>query len=151
MTRTFADIQVGQTFESPEFTIPEEEALEFARRFDPQPFHTDPEAAKASLFKGLSVSGWYTAARVFNLILQSGLDIEGGIIGQEVEELQWILPVRAGDTLKVSSQVVRVSPSEKNPRRGTFTLHSVAVNQSGQAVCSVCARILAPAPAESRE
>lgn len=81
MGKSFADVHVGLAFVSPAYRIPEDEALEFAGDFDPQPFHTDAEAAKHSLFKGLSVSGWYTAARVFSLILQSRLDIDGGRIG----------------------------------------------------------------------
>lgn len=146
MKRSFADLHVGLTFDSPAYRIPEEEALEFAQRFDPQPFHTDAEAAKDSLFKGMSVSGWYTAARVFSLILQSDLEIDGGIIGQKVEELHWLAPVRPGDTLTVRSQVVELTPSAKDPRRGTFTLQSVVANQHGSDVCTLRARILAPAP-----
>lgn len=144
--KSFADLNVGLTFVSPPYRIPEGEALEFAERFDPQPFHTNPEAAKHSLFKGLSVSGWYTAARVFSLILQSRLDIDGGIIGQKVEDLQWLAPVRPGDTLTVRSQIVEVTPSTKHLRRGTFVLEAVATNQDGLSVFILRARILAPAP-----
>ncbi len=146
MGRSFSDLRVGQAFESPAYEIPEDEALAFAREFDPQPFHTDAEAAAASFFKGLAVSGWYTAARVFSLILQSGVDIEGGIIGQKVEELQWLMPVRPGDTLSVVSKIVDSTPHPKDPLRGTIVLESIAFNQSGQAVATVRARILAPPP-----
>jgi acyl dehydratase len=149
MSKSFADLHTGLTFTSPAYRIAEDEALEFARDFDPQPFHTDAEAAKSSLFKGLSVSGWYTAARVFSLILQSGVDIDGGIIGQKVEELQWLAPVRPGDTLTVRSRIVEVTPSAKDPRRGTFMLESIAANQHGADVFMVRARILAPAPRQA--
>jgi acyl dehydratase len=146
MKRTFADLRIGMTFTSPAHRLGEDEALEFARKFDPQPFHVDREAARHSLFKGLAVSGWYTAARVFSLVLQSGVELEGGIVGQEVEHLQWLAPVRPGDTLQVTSSVVAATPSVKDPRRGTVMLESIAVNQHGAPVFSMRARILAPAP-----
>ena len=146
MKRTFADMSLGLTFESPSYHISEEDALDFARRFDPQPFHTDPDAARNSFFKGLAVSGWYTASRVFSLLLQSNVDMEGGIIGQAVHELSWLGAVRPGDTLRVTSEVVEVTPSAKDPRRGTVILESVAFNQSGERVFVMRARVLAPAP-----
>ena len=146
MKKTFADMHVGLSFESPTYQISEEDALDFARRFDPQPFHTDPDAARNSVFKGLVVSGWYTAARVFSLLLQSDVEMDGGIVGQTVQELRWLGPVRPGDTLRVTSQVVEVTASAKDPRRGTVMVESVAFNQSGERVFSMRARILAPAP-----
>lgn len=71
MTLSLSDLTVGMTFASPRIMIDEAEALAFAERFDPQPFHIDPEAARQSLFKGLATSGWFTAAATFRLILDS--------------------------------------------------------------------------------
>lgn len=146
MKLTFADMHVGLSFQSPPYTISEDDALDFARRFDPQPIHTDADAARKSFFKGLTVSGWYTASRVFSLLLQSGVDMDGGIVGQSVHELQWSAAVRPGDTLRVRSEVIEVTPSLKDSRRGTVVVESVAFNQADQRVFMMRARVLAPAP-----
>src|SRR3954449_4600873 len=89
------DLQVGQRFTSGTHALDEEQIMAFARQFDPQPFHTDPEAAKHSFFEGLVASGWHTAAITMKLMVESGLPIAGGVIGGG-GEIAWPRPTRPG-------------------------------------------------------
>ncbi len=100
----------------------------FARQYDPQPFHTDEEAAKDTFFKGLAASGWHTAAISMRLQIDSGPKIAGGMIGAS-GELSWPRPARAGDELRVESEVLEVTPSRSRPERGFVTLKSETKNQ----------------------
>lgn len=149
MTLNLSNLTVGMTFASPRIMIDEAEALAFAERFDPQPFHIDPEAARQSLFKGLATSGWFTAAATFRLILDSKIDLAGGIVGQRIEELRWPRPLRPGDTLRVLTEVVAVQRSSKNPRRGTVVFKHQALNQDGETVLEMRAVVLASDPDSS--
>ncbi len=135
-------------FRSPPFRVDQEEAKTFASRFDPQPFHLDEAAAASSIFKGPAVSGWYTAAAVFNAILKSDIDLHGGIIGQRISGLDWLAPVRPGDVLTVESTVSKLEPSSRDPRRGIIELETFALNQDGQRVFRMLARILGQAVAK---
>ncbi len=89
------DVRVGDRFRSAGYTVSAEEIIEYAKRYDPQPFHTDAEAAKQSAVGGLVASGWYTASVTMRLLAQSEIRIAGGLIGLGVEELRWPSPVRA--------------------------------------------------------
>ena len=146
MGRGLSDFDVGQRFESPVVTVDEAQALDFARQFDPQPFHLDEQAAQQSLFKGLATSGWFTASMSFRLISQSGLDIQGGIIGRQIESLQWPRPVRPGDTLRVITTVAQVDRSAKNPRYGTVVFDHETFNQDNETVLRMRAHVLAQDP-----
>ena len=147
MSRGLSDLVVGQCFESPTVTLDKTQALDFAHQFDPQPFHVDEMAASQSLFKGLATSGWFTASMCFRLIHDSNLDLTGGIIGRQIESLQWPRPVRPGDTLRVITTVARVERSEKNPRYGTVVFDHEALNQNGETVLRMRAHVLAQDPA----
>src|ERR1700740_2632546 len=92
------DLRVGQRFVSGTHRIDEGQIRAFAAQFDPQPFHLDPEAAKATLFKGLVAGGWHTAAITMRLLVESGLPIVGGIIGAG-GEITWPNPTRPDDVL----------------------------------------------------
>jgi acyl dehydratase len=147
MSRGLSDLHIGQRFESPTVTLEREQALEFARQYDPQPFHLDDQAAQQSVFKGLATSGWYTASMCFRLFHDSHLDLTGGIIGRHVESLQWPRPVRPGDTMRVVTTVVALERSEKNPRFGTVVLDHEAFNQDGDTVFRMRSHVLAQDPA----
>ena len=92
------ELHVGQRFSSGSHTIDEAQIKEFAAQFDPQAFHLDGEAAKATLFGGLAASGWHTAAITMKLLVESGLPLRGGIIGSG-GDISWPKPARPGDTL----------------------------------------------------
>src|SRR5215468_8996051 len=108
------DLHIGLRFTSGTHAIDERQITAFAREFDPQPFHLDPDAAKASLFGGLAASGWHTAAITMRLQVDGGLPIRGGLVGLSVE-LAWPKPTRPGDILHVESEVVDVTPSRSRP------------------------------------
>src|ERR1700712_4644683 len=105
------DLQVGDVFTSGEITVTAEEIVAFASRYDPQPFHTDPEAAKNSFFGGLAASGWHTAALTMSLVVTQGPQFSGGTIGAG-GELNWPTPTRPGDRLHVRVTVLEVTPSQ---------------------------------------
>ena len=127
------DLKVGQRFTSATYAVDEAQITAFAREFDPQPFHLDDEAAKATLFGGLAASGWHTAAITMRLNVGSGLPIAGGIVGL-AGELSWPKPVRPGDVLHVESEVLEVTPSRSRPDRGVVTVRSQTKNDRGEVV-----------------
>jgi len=131
---TWEDLQPGQKFGTAEYEMTIDEIVDFARRYDPQPFHTDAEAAKASLFGELVASGWHTAAVSMRLMVQGEMQIEGGVIGHVVEELRFPRPVRPGDRLRVVQEVVAKSDLPGRPGHGRLTLRSRTFNQDGKTV-----------------
>jgi acyl dehydratase len=137
------DLQVGQRFASGSHLLDEAQIKKFASEFDPQPFHLDEAAAKATLFGDLAASGWHTAAVTMRLLVQSGLPIAGGIIGSG-GELSWPNPARPGDILSVVSEIVEISPSRSRPNRGTVRVRSETRNQHGDIVQTFTARLVVP-------
>jgi acyl dehydratase len=118
---TIDDVVVGSQFVSGGVTITAEEIIAFASQFDPQPFHTDPEAAKVTFFGGLAASGWHTAAITMRLLVTGGPQLEGGTIGAG-GDLQWPSPTRPGDRLHVKATVESVTRSRSRPDRGSMVL-----------------------------
>jgi acyl dehydratase len=137
------DLHVGQRFVSASHTIDEPQIKAFAAQFDPQPFHTDAEAAADTLFKGLAASGWHTAAITMRLNVESGLPLAGGIIGAG-EEISWPAPTRPGDVLHVESEVVEITPSRSKPDRGIATIVSRTINQNNDVVQVLTAKLVVP-------
>ena len=135
------DLYVGQRFSSRSHTIDEARIKAFAAQFDPQPFHLDEEAAKATLFGGLAASGWHTAAITMKLLVDSGLPLAAGIIGSG-GELTWPRPTRPGDTLTVFSEVEEVTPSRLRPDRGMVRVRSETKNQNGEVVQVLIAKLV---------
>jgi len=128
----FDDVAPGMSFETGTYTMEESRMKAFAAEFDPQYFHLDDEAAKDSVFGGLAASGWHTAAATMRLLVES-LDLAGGMVGSGCE-IAWTKPVRAGDVLRVRSEVVEVVPSKSKPDRGAVVLRSETRNQDGDVV-----------------
>ena len=128
--RYLDDLQPGDRFVSGEHPLDEGQILAFAKQFDPQPFHLDHEAAKATLFGGLAASGWHTAAITMRLLVGGGLPLAGGIIGAG-GEISWPKPTRPGDVLHVETEVVSVTPSASRPARGRVVVRSQTLNQHG--------------------
>jgi acyl dehydratase len=126
------DLSVGQIFESRTQRVDAEAIKAFAREFDPQPFHLDGEAAKGTLFGGLAASGWHTAALTMRLIVES-VPLEGGVIGSG-GDLSWPRPTRAGDSLRVVTEVLEITPSRSKPDRGMIRMRSTTLNQNDEAV-----------------
>lgn len=124
------DLSVGDRFRSGEYVLDAAQIKAFALQFDPQPFHTDEEAAKSTFFGGLAASGWHTAAITMKLLVESGLPLADGIIGSG-GELQWPKPTRPGDALHVEGEVVEIVPSRSKPGRAMVTMRCRTLNQSG--------------------
>ena len=137
---TFDDFQAGQVHELGSHTVTEEEILSFAREFDPQSFHVDPEAAKESVFGGLIASGWHTGAMWMRLYVDSLLGGAASMGSPGIEELRWLAPVRPGDTLSGRLTVLEATPSERRPDRGTVRIRGEMVNQDGVTVMSMVSR-----------
>ncbi|NRP75351.1 hypothetical protein ILFOPFJJ_06274 [Ensifer psoraleae] len=137
------DLYVGQRFTSATHTIDEAQIKAFASQFDPQPFHTDEAAAKDTFFRGLAASGWHTAAITMRLNVETGLPFEGGLVGAG-GELNWPAPTRPGDTLHVESEVVGITPSRSKPDRGIAVVVSRTINQHGEVVQILKAKLVVP-------
>jgi acyl dehydratase len=124
--RYFEDFKIGDVAEMGPVSVSEEEIIDFASRFDPQPFHVDPEAAKASAYGGLIASGWHTAALFMGMFVRDQLLDSASMGSPGVEEIRWTAPVRPGDTLRARSTITDVQPSSKHQNRGTvFSEHEV--------------------------
>jgi acyl dehydratase len=135
------DLRPGQRFTTGTHPLTEDEIRIFARDYDPQPFHTDPEAARHSFFGGLAASGWHTAAISMRLQVESGPPLAGGMIGATVE-LNWPRPTRPGDILHVESEVLDVTPSRSKPDRGFITLKSQTLNHKDEVVQTQISKLL---------
>jgi len=123
--RMLDDLNPGDRYAGGPLTLSEPDLLEFAGRFDPQPFHLDPVAAKDSVFGGLAASGWHTAALTMRMIVEGETKLAGGFIGVNIEELSWPQATRPGDVLRVESEILEVRPSTKRPDRGTVRIRTL--------------------------
>ncbi len=127
------DLQVGQKFKSGEYQMDEKRIKEFAAEFDPQPFHMDETAGERSVFKGLAASGWHTAAVSMRLLVEGELALSEGLIGLG-GELNWPKPTRAGDILRVESEVIEMIPSRSKPMQGIAKMRNTTLNQNNEVV-----------------
>ena len=138
------DLAPGRQYGSGELTVDAERIKAFAREFDPQPFHLDEQAARATFFRGLAASGWHTAALTMRLLVEGELRIAGGIIGAGCEECRWPRPVRPGDTLHVVSEILEVRPSKSRPDQGVVKVRTTTLNQAGEAVQVFTGNLIVP-------
>ena len=135
----FEDFAAGQVYELGSRTVTEDEIVDFARQWDPQPFHVDAEAAKQSVFGGLIASGWQTGAIWMRMYVDAVLGSAArGSPG--IEELRWLAPVRPGDTLSGRLTVLEATPSATKPDRGTIRIRGEMVNQDGVTVMAMTSR-----------
>ena len=128
------DMSVGQRFGSGTVRVSAEDIIRFAQEFDPQPFHLDPVLAGQTLFGGLAASGWYTAALTMRLLVEGEFLPAGGIIGAGFDELAWPIPVRPGDDLHVTSEILAVRRSKSRPMQGVIKVRNLTINQNGEIV-----------------
>jgi len=135
------DLHVGQKFASGSYLMQSDGIDKFAAEFDPQPFHLDELAAKASIFRGMAASGWHTAAITMRLLVTGGLPLAHGIIGLG-GEIAWPRPTRPGDTLHVESEVLEISPSRSKPNQAVVTVRSTTFNQNQEPVYVFTAKVL---------
>ncbi|VTU12830.1 Bifunctional protein PaaZ [Variovorax sp. SRS16] len=114
----FAEFHVGQVIEAGPYLVTEAEVLQFAKAYDPQWFHTDPDAASGSPFGGLIASGWHTASIAMRLLTDAALVGSESFASPGLAYLKWPNPVRPGDALRLAAEVVEVRRSEKRPTLG---------------------------------
>jgi acyl dehydratase len=142
--RYLEDFAVGQTYGSGRLKIEKDRIKAFAAEFDPQPFHTDEDAARTSFFGGLAASGWHTAAATMRLLVGSDLKPAGGIVGAGFDEFRWPLPVRPGDELHLDIEVLEVRPSKSRPNQGMIKVKTTTRNQNGEAVQITVGNLVVP-------
>jgi acyl dehydratase len=133
-TYYFDDLTLGATVDLGKKTVSEEEILRFAREFDPQPFHIDPEAARDSIFGGIIASGWHTCSMTMRLLVDGLLSHSSSLGSPGVEQIRWVKPVRPGDTLHAVLTVQEVRHSQSKPDRGTARIHIDVTNQADELV-----------------
>jgi acyl dehydratase len=138
--RYFEDFQPGEVVALGSYEVTREEIIEFARRYDPQPFHVDDDLADSGPFAGLAASGWHTAAMFMRLFVDGILRESASMGSPGVEALRWWVPVRPGDILTGRVRVVEAYPSERRADRGTVITESEALNQEGDVVMTMRAR-----------
>jgi acyl dehydratase len=130
----FEDQVVGSVFRLGSIAVNEEEMIAFAKRYDPQVFHTDPEAAKKTAFGGLIASGWLTGSLAMRMIVEHRLVHVANFGSPGIDEVRWPKPVRPGDVLSVRLTIVDARRSRSKPDRGIVTSLIEVLNQSGEAV-----------------
>jgi acyl dehydratase len=138
--RYWEDFAVGETTELGTVEVTRDEIVEFAERYDPQPFHLDEAAAEGGPYGGLIASGWHTAALFMGTFVRTILLDSASMGSPGVEELRWTAPVRPGDRLTGRVTVTAVEPSSKRPDRGTVFTSSEVLNQDGTVVMTMRAR-----------
>ena len=133
----FEDFSAGAVFDLGSRSLSQDQIIAFAREYDPQSFHVDPEAAKASAFGTLIASGWQTVA-VFMSLLVNGLLKDSASMGSPgVEGIQWLKPVKPGDRLSARFRIVEAAPSKSRPDRGIVKSQGEVTNQDGELVMTI--------------
>jgi acyl dehydratase len=135
--RYFEDYPPGAVFASDAIVVSEAEIIDFARRYDPQPMHTDPEAARTGRFGGLIASGWHTAALMMRLYTTNFLSPESSAASPGIDELRWLQPVRPGDELRLRVTVIEARRSRSRPAEGIVRSLIEVLNQDGAVVMSL--------------
>jgi acyl dehydratase len=137
------DLEVGAETYAGSTEVSREEVIEFARRYDPQPFHLSDEAAAKTHFGRLAASGWHTCAMVMGVIARHVVKTEQAGLGSPgIDELRWLKPVYPGDTLHVHSRIVEVRPSRSKPDIGSFRTAATVTNQDGVPVLTFTSIVL---------
>jgi acyl dehydratase len=139
---SYEDLEVGSRDEIGSHTFTAEEIVAFAERYDPQPFHIDEAAAQASHFGGLVASGWHTCSVMMGMLVRNRLTGSTSLGSPGIDEIRWLKPVRAGDTLRMYNSVLDKRVSKSRPDRGIVTTLWEGVNQSGETLITVRSSVL---------
>jgi len=130
----FEDFTPGQSFDLGSVTVEKDQIIEFASEFDPQPFHLDEDAGKASLLGGLAASGWHTAALIMNLLATKLFNRSSGQGSPGVDQLRWQRPVYPGDTLSARAEILSTKELRSKPDLGIVSIRISATNQNQEQV-----------------
>ncbi len=135
--RYFEDFSPGQTIELGTYEFTAENIVAFASEYDPQPMHTDPEAARRSIYGGLIASGWHTAGAYMRLLVTGAMAATESLGSPGLDRLRWLKPVRPGDVLTARFTVLETRTSESRPDRGIVRSRGEMVNSAGEVVMDV--------------
>ena len=135
--RYFEDYVAGSVHEYGDFTVTEADILDFARRFDPQYIHTDPDRAKNGPFKGLIASGWHSGAILCRLMVDHYLSHVASLGSPGVDEMRWLQPVRPGDKLHIRTKITETRLSKSKPDRRLVSCEVEMINQNDQPVMTL--------------
>ena len=139
----FEDLEVGKQTQFGSCEVTRAEVLEFARRYDPQPFHLSDEAAAKTYFGRLSASGWHTCAMTMGVIARHVVaDEQAGLGSPGIDELRWLKPVYPGDTLTVRGEIIEKTPSRSKPEIGSFRTKTTVTNQDDVPVLTFTSIVL---------
>ena len=139
----FEDMEVGAERVFGSYDVTREEVIEFASKYDPQPFHLSDEAAAKTHFGRLAASGWHTAAMVMAVIARAVVNEEQAGLGSPgIDELRWLKPVYPGDTLHVRGEILDKTPSRSRPEMGSFRTRTTVTNQDNVPVMTFVSIVL---------
>jgi len=128
------DFEIGNCMEYGHYEVTKEEIIEFASRYDPQPFHLSEEGGKATHFGGLCASGWHTCAMVMSMTVANMAEGSQSLGSPGIDELRWKKPVYPGDVLRVKSTIAGKRNSQSRPDMGTLFLENEVLNQNDEVV-----------------
>lgn len=131
------DFSVGKVIDLGTCVVSREEVLEFARRYDPQPFHTDDQAARQSIYGGLIASGWHTCALMMRLLYDGLIKRAASLGSPGIDSVRWLKPVRPGDTLRATMTITETRASTSKPDRGVIKSKWEVYNQHGELVMTM--------------
>ena len=139
----FEDLVPGAETEFGSYKVTREDVLEFARKYDPQPFHLSDEEAAKTHFGRLAASGWHTGSMAMAVIARHVVDHkQAGLGSPGIDELRWKKPVYPGDTLNVRGQILEKTPSRSRPEMGSFRTLTTVTNQNGETVMTFISIVL---------
>jgi len=134
----FEDLDVGSKSSFGSYLVTREEVIDFASRFDPQPFHLSDEAAAATHFGRLSASGWHSCAMMMAMLVENlKTNRQAGLGSPGVDELRWLRPVYPGDTLRCESEIFEKRVSQSRPEMGSYRARTTVFNQHDEPVMSL--------------
>jgi acyl dehydratase len=134
----FEDVVVGSKSSFGHYEVTREEVIEFASKYDPQPFHLDDEAAAQTYFGRLSASGWHTCAMTMRMLVENmKVNRQAGLGSPGVDEIRWLKPVYPGDTLRVEGEILSKRQSQSKPEIGSFQGRNTVFNQHDEAVMTM--------------
>jgi len=141
--RYWEDMEIGAETTFGSYDVTREEVLEFARKYDPQPFHLSDEAAAKTHFGRIAASGWHTCAMTMAVLARYVVgDEQAGLGAPGVDELRWLKPVYPGDTLTVHGKIVDKTPSRSKPEIGSFRTQTTVTNQDDVPVLTFTSIVL---------
>jgi acyl dehydratase len=141
--RYFEDLEIGAETDFGTYAVTREEVLEFARKYDPQPFHLSDEEAAKTHFGRIVASGWHTAAMTMAVIARHVVGRgQAGLGSPGIDELRWLRPVYPGDTLQVRGKIVDKRESRSRADMGSFRTHTIVTNQDDQPVMTFTSIVL---------